>query len=493
MEDNKKSSYRSIFKATSLFGGLQVYQILIGIIRSKFIAVLLGPAGMGISGLYTSATSLIKSLSSMGLQSSAVRDVAAAYGSGDTERINRTISVLRKLVWITGLLGMIIVLIGSPILSKTTFGSYDYTIPFIFLSVTLLLDQLSVAQNVILQGTRKLKHLAKSSAIGSTLGLLVTIPLYYLFGVEGIVPTLIIYSFISFLLAWYFARKVSFKKVVLTSQKTIQEGRTMLKMGIAMSVNALLLSVSAYFLRIFILHHGGQDAVGLFTAGFAIMTTYVGMIFSAISTDYYPRLAAVNDDNEKSRDVINQQGEIGLLIIAPCLVVCIVFMPLIVHLLYSEEFLPANDYILWACVGTLFKLVSWVISYLFIAKSAMKIFLKNEILVTLYSLLLSIVGYYIDGLRGLGIAFTLQYVFYFLQVGVVANRKYGYKLSKDFLILLISQLALVLSSLLVATTTSGYTMYVCGSLIILVTALYSYSGLNKRMDINQFIKSKFKK
>lgn len=167
---------------------------------------------MGISGLYTSVTSLIKSLSSMGLQSSAVRDVAAAYASGDTERINRTISLLRKLVWITGLLGMIIVLIGSPILSKATFGGYDYTIPFIFLSVTLLWDQLAVGQNVILQGMRKLKHLAKSSAIGSTLGLLVTVPLYYLFGVEGIVPTLIIYSFISFLLAWYFARKVPFKR-----------------------------------------------------------------------------------------------------------------------------------------------------------------------------------------------------------------------------------------------------------------------------------------
>ena len=88
------STYRSIFKATSLFGGVQVYQILIGIMRSKFIAMILGPAGMGIAGLYSSATAMIKSLSSMGLQSSAVRDVSEANGTGDQRRINVTITTL---------------------------------------------------------------------------------------------------------------------------------------------------------------------------------------------------------------------------------------------------------------------------------------------------------------------------------------------------------------------------------------------------------------
>lgn len=86
MQDNK-SSYRSIFKATSLFGGVQVYQILIQIIKSKFVAVLLGPAGVGIMGLYQSGLQLIQQISSMGLASSAVRDVSEANGTNDIQRI----------------------------------------------------------------------------------------------------------------------------------------------------------------------------------------------------------------------------------------------------------------------------------------------------------------------------------------------------------------------------------------------------------------------
>ena len=150
-QENKTTSYRKIFKATSLFGGVQVYQILIGIIRSKFVAVLLGPAGMGIQGLYQSAIQMVQSFSSLGLSSSAVRDVSEANGSGDAHRIGLTVAVVKRLVWITGLIGLAATAVLSPVLSKTTFGNYDYVIPFIFLSVTLLLDQLSAGQRVILQ------------------------------------------------------------------------------------------------------------------------------------------------------------------------------------------------------------------------------------------------------------------------------------------------------------------------------------------------------
>ena len=161
MSTDNKSSYGSIFKATSLFGGVQEYQILIQIIKSKFVAVLLGPAGVGIMGLYQSGLQLIQQISSMGLASSAVRDVSEANGTNDIQRIAKTITVVRKLVWFTGLLGLVLVALFSPLLSKASFGNYDYTIPFIILSVTLLIDQISSGQRVILQGLRRLKDLAK--------------------------------------------------------------------------------------------------------------------------------------------------------------------------------------------------------------------------------------------------------------------------------------------------------------------------------------------
>ncbi len=299
------SAYRSIFKATSLFGGVQLWKILIEIVKQKFIAILLGPTGMGISGLYTSATQLIQGLTSMGLSSSAVKNVAEANGSGDFQKISMVVTVLKRLVWFTGLLGMIVVIVLSPILSKSTFGSYDYTIPFMFLSVTLLFQQLSAGQSVILQGMRKLKHLAKSGVLASLFGLIISVPIYYFFGIGGIVPTLILNSITTLLFTWYFSRKIKIDKPIITPRQTFQEGKGMLKMGLVMTLSSFLVLGSAYLLRIFIVRIGGAEEVGLYTAGFAIVNGYVGLIFTAMGTDYYPRLAGVNEDNRKCRDIEN--------------------------------------------------------------------------------------------------------------------------------------------------------------------------------------------
>ena len=132
MSDSKQSTYRSIFKATSLFGGLQLYLIFISIIKSKFIAILLGPLGVGIQGLFQSGTEVIRTLTNFGLSQSAVREVSEANGNKDEVRIKLVTSVINKLVWITGLLGAILVCILSPYLSQSLFGNYDYTVPLYF-------------------------------------------------------------------------------------------------------------------------------------------------------------------------------------------------------------------------------------------------------------------------------------------------------------------------------------------------------------------------
>ena len=287
----------------------------------------------GIHGLYTSATQMIQQLTSCGLSSSAVRNVAEANGTGDKEEINRTVTALRRLVWLTGLLGVVAVILLSPILSKTSFGDYDHIWAFIVLSVILLLNQINVGQKVILQGTRQFKYLAKCTVYGLSIGLFVSIPLYYLWGVKAIVPNIIISSITSLFLSWHFSRKVSVDKVSMTMAETFKLGKSMLTMGLTMSLTHFLPIISAFILRSFIRSVDGVEAVGLFTAGFLLMTQYTGLVFQAMSTDFYPRLAAVNNDNNKCKQIMNQQGEIGLLLLGPLMVICVVFIPVVVRIL----------------------------------------------------------------------------------------------------------------------------------------------------------------
>lgn len=490
MSNTPQSSYRSIFKATSLFGGVQVYQILIQIIKSKFVAVLLGPAGVGIMGLYQSGLQLVQQISSMGLAQSAVRDVSEASGTNDILRIAKTITVVRKLVWFTGLLGLAIVACCSPLLSKASFGNYDYTVPFIILSVTLLIDQLSAGQRVVLQGMRRLKDLAKCTTFGVTFGLITSVPLYYWLGIEGIIPTILLNSVCSLMLSWLYSRRIKIEKVQVTSKQTLEQGKQMLVMGVSMSLSGIFASIVSYAIRGFVQGAGGVEQVGLFQAGFVIMTTYVGMVMNAISTDYYPRLAAINKDNEKCREAVSQQGEIGTMILAPMLTCCLVFMPFVLQLLYSEQFLAANEYISWACLGMLLRMASWIMAFIFIAKAESKLYVINELTANVYYLLFSILGYKYWGLSGLGVAFALEYLVYFMQVYVIASRRYNFRFSSGFVKCYAVQLLLVVTCLTIVLLTDGWMKYAIGSTIIIISCFLGIRGLNQRMNLSGFIKNK---
>lgn len=491
--EDDKNSYKESLKATSLFGGVQVYNILIGIIRSKFVAVLLGPVGMGINGLLISATDLIISLTNLGLGTSAVRDIAEANATQDAGRIALVIRVFRRLVWLTGLLGAVICLLSSPYLSYVTFGNYKYTIAFVILSSSVLFKQLATGQTALLQGMRKYADMAKANVTGNTAGLFFTIPLYYLWGLDAIVPVLVITSVISFILSYYYSNRVKIEKVEITSRSIKKEGKGMLKMGFFISLQGLLSVGASYLVRIFISNKGGLDDVGLFTAGFAIINTYVGLIFTAMGTDYYPRLSAVNSGSEEFNKTINQQAEISLLLLAPIIAGFIIFIKPVVTILYSSKFLPVEGLIYWAILGIFFKAASWTIAYSFLAKGDTTAFFWSELAAIIYTTTFNILGYMYWGLTGLGISFLIGYIVYLMQVWIIAGKRYHIFFQKEIYKVFGIQFSFSALCIVLVLLAPMTIRYILGSLFIVFSFYYSYQELNKRIDISGLIKKKIRR
>jgi O-antigen/teichoic acid export membrane protein len=488
----QKSSYRQIFKATSLFGGVQVANILIGMVRVKFVAVFLGTAGVGIIGLLDAPLRIITAITGMGISFSAVRDISEAHGSGDQNNIAKAIITLRRWSWFTGVLGAVAVIALAPSLSQWSFGNKDYTWAFVWLSVTLLLTAISKGQSAILQGTRRLKHMAKASVYGSLIGLFTSVPLYYYFGTDGIVPAMIITAVTGLLLSWYFSRKVQIQKIVFSIKESFYSGKSMIKLGMVMSFTGLIGNFTSYILVAFISRTGGIDQVGLYNSGWSIVGQYTGLVFMAMLTDYYPRLAAVNKDNAKARTLINQQAEMVALILGPILIILIIAMPLIIRILYTPAFLPIVIFVNWAVFGIVLKGIVWPIGFLFPAKGDVKLFAIIEITALIFNLGNNILGYYLWGLEGLGISFIVNYLFGFTLSYILANKKYEffYKLSTI-------RLFLVTIILILTVFTSAYFMghpftYIFGSIIFLISLSYSLVSLQSRMDFLRVIRNFFK-
>jgi len=391
------------------------------------------------------------------------------------------------MVWITGSLGLILTAILSPWLSQLTFGNKDYTLAFIWLSASLLFNQLSSGQLVVLQGMRKLKYLAKANLSGSFVGLFITVPFYYFWGIDGIVPGIIGTSLLSLLMSWYFSSKVKIDKTNLTRTQTISEGKSMLRMGFMISLSGLLTMGASYIVRIFISRTGGVEQVGLYNAGFAIINSYVGLIFSAMATDYYPRLSSVADNNKLCKQTINQQSEIALLILAPILIIFLVFINWVVIILYSRQFIAVNEMIYWTALGMFFKAASWSIAFIFLAKGSGNLFFTNELIANIYSLGLNLIGYYYWGLTGLGISFAISYLLYLVQVYVVSKIRFAFAFDRSFINIFSIQFCLAMACFLIVKYLEQTYMYISGIVLIAVSIWYSVRELDKRLGILNLI------
>ena len=491
MTDNKHS-YRNVLTATSLFGGVQVINIIIRLIRSKAIAMLIGPIGMGISNLLLTTMELINGLTNLGLERSAVKDISLANNNSNSQSVAKTISVLKKLVWITITIGVVLMIIASPWLSEIAFGNKEYTVSFMWISIALLFKQLSSSQLAILQGLRKLQYLAKANLLGNIIGLVITLPLYYFYRIDAIVPAIIIATFMSFVFTYYYSQKLEIEPVNISRKEAVSEGKGMINLGVMLSLSSMITLLVAYIIRIYIgsvneNEELGLIDVGLYSAGFVILNSYVGIIFNAMGTDYFPRLSAIANDIDKLRKTVLEQAIIAILLITPIIVIFLAFAPLIIVILYSNEFSPIVGMVTWGILGMIFKAVSWSMGYMIIAKGDSKVFIKTAIGFNAILLLFNVLGFHYGGLEGIGISFFIYYIIHYIVVRIITYYRYDFYFEKGFYKIFTFTVIMCLIAFLFTFISIPVLKYSLMTGIILISCIYSYRQLDKKIAIREYI------
>lgn len=242
--ENNKESYKQIFKSTTIVGGSQIINIAIGIIRNKVIAILLGPAGVGVSGIFQTIIDLVRNGTGLGINFSGVKNVAE--NNTDPHRVAKTILILRRWEFGTGLVGMIVIIVLCKFFSNYSFGSDAYTFSIAIMSVTLLITAVSAGQLAILQGLRRIGEMAKANLLGSVLGTVISLPLFWWLGISGVVPSMILTALGALTISWLYARRVITEPVQLSLSQTFTEGLGMAKLGFFIVVNGFVATASLY-------------------------------------------------------------------------------------------------------------------------------------------------------------------------------------------------------------------------------------------------------
>lgn len=478
-------------KATSIFGGVQVFNILITLIRGKVVAVLLGPTGMGLNGLFLSGLNLVKSISSLGIAESAVRDLALSNGS-KKEQFNSTYTVFKSWIWFTAILGLVVSIMFAPLLSRFAFGDASQTLAFICLSTTFIFSALTGGIYTVLRATRKISELAKANIYGSVSGLLVTIPILYVWGIEGVMPSIIAAAFAGWLVSLLFRKYVVVEEVELSLKEKFTLGKPMVLMGINMSLSVLLTTIAAFVLSAFITRTGGLEELGLYSAATAIMSGYVGMVFTAMSADYFPRLSQSIQDKEAWHKVINQQAEILILLLTIVLSLMMGSVSFLIKLLLSDHFLVMTNFLLILGLSVPIKGLVWTMGFLYLSKDDSKLFLMTEVAANILFLAFSLLGYNYFGLIGLAFAQILGYGLSLLFNALFIHEKYSFKFSWS--IIRVSIGAMILLIAIYFLSSDQRLLFQLLKWVVIATAVaYSLVLLNRRMNIAAILISKIKK
>ena len=487
---NDRSGYSHILKYTSMFGGVQVLVILAGLVRNKFMAVLLGAGGMGLASLLTAAQNFASQCTNLGISQGGVPRLSECYERGDAEMLDYHIRVVRLWSLIAALLGFLFCVIISPFIDEYSFTWGNHTLHFAMMGFAVAMVAVTGGEVVILKATRHLGATAKVLIVSALASVVVSVPLYYFFFHSGIVPAIVLTAAATMLItiaySWrYYPLRLSF------SRQMLSDGLGMIRLGIAFMLAAAIGGAVEMLVRSYLNVDGGLTYVGLYNVGYLITMTYAGMVFSAMDTDYFPRLSAVSTDVSAANVTVNKQIEVSLLMLAPMLVTLLAALPVLIPMLFSREFLPVVQMSQVAILAMYFKVLTLPVAYITLARKDALPYLFLE--TSSYAILACSVmmGFHYWGLFGTGVALVVSHVLELIVIYTYAYLRYGYRSTSAIVRYFCVQILIGALAYAVSLTCSGWCYWITEAALAIASTAYSISVLRQKTRLWEALKRKF--
>ncbi len=480
-------SYRHVLKYTGLFGGVQGLKIFVNLLRNMLTARILGKIGMGLNAIYQNIAEFLNSCTNFGISFYAVQRISEMYERGTDDEIRRFVGVIRTWsVW-SALLGGGICLFFASQLNAFYFPGQQHRLEIMLLSLYVASLPIEAVECSLLKGLRRLRTVAVVEVMAALSTFLLTIPLYYLMGIRGVVLSLVLCGWAVALIHLYFSTKLYRYRVRLFTRSVIREGWPLIRIGVPYVLAAVAgaATTSAIFSY---LEDVGQ--VGLYRAGYNLMVIYAGMVFVAMEADFFPRLSSVNHDRSRRNHAINQQIDVCILLMAPILILFIIAMPWVVRLLYGSDFMAVVPMAEFAVFYMFFKSVTTPIAYMSLAKGDSWLYLIMECIYDVVFVLLMHLGYSHMGLAGAGVALSAAALFDLLMIGLVYGFYYHFRLRMETLRLILPQAVLLALVVLACLLFPTWLRYCTGFLCLALSLVFSWRKLTPELPLIVRLKSK---
>lgn len=411
---------------TSFFSGIiTLIRISSGFISSKVIAIYTGTSGVALVGAFSNFISIVLTFANGAINTGVIK-YTAEYGE-DKDKLKSLFSTSLKIsLYCSGTVGVLLLLLAS-FFSNLVFVSEEYSNLIRVFGGTIILYSLNSLLIAILNGKKQIRVYTIVNTIGSIVSLLFTLFLVYYFKLDGALYALVLSQSIVFFVTVFMITKSDWFDInYFKNRFDVDVFKKLSHFSLMAIVTALTIPLSQIVIRSMLIGRLGVDAAGIWQGMMRISDGYLMLITSSLATYYLPKLASLHTDKELRTEIIH-----GYKIILPAVFFsCIVIYFLrffIIKVLYTSDFSSMSDLFFYQLLGDFFKMGSWILGYLLLAKSMTKLFIITEILFSLLYITLGFVCVEYFGLVGVTIAFAINYFFYLICM-IIVFRKLLFKL-----------------------------------------------------------------
>lgn len=410
-----------IIKVFSLNAMATLVRMCAGMISVKIIAIIIGPSGVALLGQLNNFNTILLGMANGGI-SSGITKYVSEYKENDAE-IKRLLSNALRITLICSVLVGFLLVVGCIPLSDLIFLTSDYYYVFIIFGFTIILYTLNGLLISILNGYKQFKKYVKINITGTIFSVIYSISLVFFFGLPGaLINAVSFQSVIFFITLWMCRKEKWITRKFFDGQLEWSIARKYLRYSAMTLTTLALLPVCQMLLRGYVISNVSATQAGIWEGMNHISGMYLSVITTAFSIYYLPRLSEISNPNELNHEILKCYK-----VIIPMLLfmgISIYFLRhFILWLLFSPEFYEMEHLFGWQLTGDFFKICSWLLSFVMVAKAKMKLFILSEFFFNLVYLSLCFLFLNHNGVVGLNQGYLCNYILYF-SVLFFIYRKY---------------------------------------------------------------------
>jgi polysaccharide transporter, PST family len=407
----KTSFYTSISTAITFISGFIVV---------KVVALKIGPEGIAFVGQFQNTTAILTMFATAAISSGVIKYLSEHQD--DPVKSRQIINTAFLIVFFSSLAISIFVMCTSTFLSKAAFKTTDYWIVYFLFGLFIMAISFNVMFLAILNGLKKIKKFTIVNICSSLISVLITVIFAYSFGIMGVLISSTISAIIIFFINIYIFKKLGIKwkpDFKLWDKKVVKMLSGFSLMAI---VSGFLLPFMQIIIRNRIISQFSISDAGYWQAVTKISDYYLGFVTSVLGVYYLPKLSGIQGKLEL-RNEIEKGYKIILPIVGILAILIWLFRDLIIHILFTPEFLPMKTLFTYQLLGDIFKIGSWLLAYLMLAKAMVKTYIITEVLFIISLIILTWIFLNNFGLIGATYAFALNYLLYWLIMILIMRKK----------------------------------------------------------------------